>query len=126
MRRSIIRMSRVVLTALLATFGASQAFAATVVCAGTVSQLMYENSYVMLRLSSMNTPALICHVDANFEVAPGYVTSPAACKTMYASFLSARLSGATLSNVYFDGPSVPASCATWAPWTYAHVRHYEL
>ena len=126
MRRTEIHASRALLTALVATFSATPAFAATVVCGGTVAQVSYENAYVLLRLSNMNTPAMICHLDVNFEVAPGYVTSPAACKVMYASFLAAKLSGATLNNVYFDGPAIPASCAAWAPWTYAHVRHYEM
>src|SRR5688572_10815423 len=101
MRSTEKHTSSVLLALLLATFGSAPAFGATVVCAGTVSQLMYENGYVMLKLSSMNTPALICSLDANFEVAAGYVTSPAACKTMYAALLTAKLSSTPLSNVYF-------------------------
>jgi hypothetical protein len=120
-------MSRVILAALLGAFVSTPVSAATVVCGGTVSRLLYEASgNVMLQLSNMNTWVLICSLDSNWNIAPGFVTTPATCKTMYASFLAAKLSGTPVNDVYFDGPSVPASCAAWAPWTYANIRHYEL
>jgi hypothetical protein len=125
MRRTGLHPFRALLAACSIAFGVTPAFSATVVCAGTVSRLEYTASgNIMLQLSGMNAPVFICSLDSNWNIEPGYVTTPATCKTMYASFLAAKLSGTSINDVYFDGPSVPASCTAWALWTYANIRHY--
>jgi hypothetical protein len=100
--------------------------AGTVACVGTVDQLAFHSpGRLMLRLSSMNTPVFICSVDALWAPAgAGYTTTPAACKTLYATFLTAKLTREVLNYVHFDGDEVPASCNAWATWANANVRYF--
>lgn len=103
-------------------------FAGTVVCGGTVVQLAYHaNNSFMLRLSSMNAPVFFCNPDSNWTVtgAGGYATGPQTCKTLYATFLAAKLTGKSFGAVYFDGDSVPAACNAWGPWLSANIRYLE-
>ncbi len=103
------------------------AFAATMICGGIVETLQYDsNDLFAIKLSSMNTPVFFCSPQATWTVIAGYSTGPETCKMLYATFLAAKLSGLPLSNVYFDGDTVPASCNTWAAWQKASIRHYEL
>jgi len=104
----------------------SNAFAGTVVCGGTVDSLSYHASNKLrIRLSSMNQLVLFCDTDAEWVV-PGasHVTSPGACNAMYSTFLSAKLSGASITNMYFDGDDVPTACNAWGSWKTANIRHY--
>jgi hypothetical protein len=102
------------------------AFSATVVCSGTVVALSYHaTGQLMLRLSDMNQPVLMCTPDTTWNVAGVYyVTPPEACKAMYATFLAARVSDLPVTNVHFDGDAVPSACNAWQPWSVAQVRHY--
>jgi hypothetical protein len=54
----------------------------------------------------------------------GYSISPEACRTLYATFLAAKVSGIPVTNMYFDGTRVPATCDTWLTWQSANIRHY--
>ena len=121
-------MLRKILAAALALTTAAQTHAATVVCDGTVEQLAFHaNGQLMLRLSSMNAPVFFCSPDSDWVVAgAGYVTAPGSCKTMYATFLSARLTGKPIAGIYFDGNEVPASCTGWPAWTRANIRYFVL
>jgi hypothetical protein len=115
------------LAAFLFLWGSTPAFAGTVTCSGTVAYLGYHaNGTVLMRLSSMNTWVMVCSLDASWDVAPGFVTTPASCKTIYATLLIARLSGNPVNDVYFDGPSVPAACNSWQTWTSANIRAYQV
>lgn len=100
--------------------------AASIVCTGTVVQLAYHQpGNLFLRLSSMNTAVGICSTDAEWVV-PGSLagnTTVSACKTLYATLMTAKVTGATFANVYFDGDQVPGSCTTFAPWTQVNLRY---
>lgn len=107
---------------------AAHAHAGTLVCGGTVDMVSYEASNTsglfMIKLSSMNTPVHFCDPETSWSApSSGYSVSPGACKALYATFLSARLSGVPISNVYFDG-NVPATCDGWTAWSSANIRHY--
>jgi hypothetical protein len=87
--------------------------AQTVVCGGTISVLAYHQpSMLLLQLSSVNAPVIICSVDQEGVVpgAPTRNTSPAACRAIYASLLSAKASGTKTKSLCLDGSDVPASC----------------
>ena len=105
--------------------------AATIVCSGTVEALSFHASntggLLMIRLSSMNTPVYFCDPE-NAWSAPGsgYAVSPATCRALYATFLSARVSGTPISGMYFDGDSAPADCNAWGGWQSANIRHYTF
>jgi hypothetical protein len=125
MRRTIMqrRVSLFAFVSLLAVSAATQA--GTVVCSGTVEAISYHaNDLFMVRLSSMNLPVYFCNPEVAFTPAPGYTTGPQTCKALYAMFLSARLTGTPVNNVYFDGPNVPATCDTWGSWVSANIRHF--
>lgn len=123
--RTAIHALRAVVATLSIAGAFTPALAATVVCGGAVSVLGYHaNGLVMLQLENMNTPVFICSIDTNWEPLPGYITTPAVCKTMYGSFLAAKLSGTPVNNVYFDMTTAPASCNAFAGWSNASVRHY--
>lgn len=108
---------------------ATSARAATVICGGTVQKLAYHQpGQLMLQLSSMNYPVFICSTDGDWVV-PGSLagnTSPSTCKALYATFLTAKASGSTLSSVYFDGDGLPSSCNSFAPWTRVNLRYFDL
>jgi hypothetical protein len=124
MRRMGERALRGCLVVLLTALGLVPAHAATIVCGGTVASLAYHSDgVVLLQLSSMNTVVQVCSVNTTWNVA-GFSTSPAACKTMHASFLAARLSGTPVNDLYFDAPSVPASCAGFSYMGYVSVRFF--
>jgi len=100
--------------------------AGTATCMGTVDQLAFHApGRLMLRLSSMNTPVFICSVDALWTPAGSeYNTTPATCKTLYATFLAAKLARDVVNYVHFDGNEVPTSCNGWAVWANANVRYF--
>src|SRR6185503_12373754 len=103
--------------------------AGTVVCGGTVETLSFHatntGGQLMIKLSSMNVPVYFCDPDNPFSASgSGYTVSPATCKALYATFLSAKVSGLPINNMYFDGDAVPATCGVWANWQSANVRHY--
>jgi hypothetical protein len=132
MRNFLLHRVRIVL-ALLVASSSTPTFAATVVCSGTVSELTVTSNgspwdgLVLLRLSSMSGPALVCSLNQNWNVQAGFTTTPTHCKTMYSAWLAARLSGLAVNDVYFDGP-VPSACNLWSPTTptQANVRNYRL
>jgi hypothetical protein len=75
----------------------------------------------------MNTPVFFCNPETTFSVSgTSYTTGPNTCKQLYATFLAAKLSGATISGMYFDGDAVPATCSSWGAWQSAVIRHYTL
>lgn len=103
-------------------------FGGTVVCTGTVDALAYHaGEGLMLRLSSMNTPVFICSPDSTWSVSGTlYTTPPQSCKALYASFLTAKVTRASLPAVYFDGDEVPTACNTWASWSRANIRFFNF
>lgn len=108
--------------------GVSNAQGATVICNGTVDMLAYHQpGRLMLRLSSMNHPVFICSAESEWVVAGSVSgnTSPSTCKALYATFLAARVTGASLTGLYLDGDQVPAACDSFAPWTNVNVRYYQ-
>lgn len=103
--------------------------AATIACAGTVEAVSYHASntsgVVMVKLSSMNTPVAFCDPEAPWSApGSGYSVSPAACRALYATFLTAKTSGQSFAVVYFDGDHVPSACSSWPSWPSANVRYY--
>lgn len=120
-------LKHVLSLALIATV-AFNAQAGTVVCSGTVAQLVYNQPGLLsLKLSSMNVPVFICMMDGDWSV-PGSlagVTSPAACKVLYGTLLSAKLTGTTINSMYFDGNQVPTACNSFPNDVQVNVRHFE-
>ncbi len=105
------------------------AHAGTIVCSGTVDSLQFDatstGGYLSIKLSSMNVPVYFCDPDNSFSASgSGYSISAATCRTLYSTFLSAKVSGLPITSMYFDGNSTPSSCDTWAAWQSANVRHY--
>lgn len=113
---------------LLLLFSSAQSFAGTIVCAGTVEEVSYHaNDKLMLRLSSMNTVVFFCSPSSEWTVSgTTYKTQPETCKTLFSLFLAARISGEEVSNVYFDGDDVPATCDGWENWKNANIRHFRF
>jgi hypothetical protein len=106
----------------------SVAHSATVVCSGTVDQLAYHQpGQILLRLSSMNVPVVICSTDVEWNV-PGSLsgaTSPSACKTLYATLLTSKLTHSQVSSMYFDGDQVPSTCNSFVDWTRVNLRYFH-
>jgi len=103
-------------------------YAGTVICSGTVDMLAYHApDSMMVRLSSMNAPVTFCKPGQDFSV-PGsnYVIDADTCKSIYSSFLSAKMSGKPIQTMYFDGDDVPASCDQWGSWKYAVIRYFTF
>ena len=124
------KVGKVFVATLLALTGTA-AQAGTVVCGGTIEVLNFDSTNagggtLSIKLSTMNTTVYFCDTESAFT-APGnsYSIAPSTCRTMYATFLAAKASGQSLSNVYFDGSSVPTSCSGWTAWQAANIRHYE-
>ena len=111
-----------------ALFFHAHANAGTIVCSGTVEDISYHaNDKLMIRLSSMNVPIFICNPSAEWVVAgTSYRTSAETCKTLFSTFLAARISGQEIRSLYLDGADVPASCGAWEPWKSANIRHFKL
>ena len=128
MFRKSFSLRRTLLPALLAAV-AAQAHGGTVVCSGTVEQLAYHQpGRLRVRLSSMNVPVFICSAESDWQPAGSLSgsTSPAACKTLYATLLAARLTRGTINSMYFDGDDVPASCNAFSGfWLGVNVRYFE-
>ena len=123
-----ISIRHILLPALLAVV-ATQARAATVVCGGTVETLAYHQpGLLMLRLSNMNVPVFICSADEDWSPAGSLagVTSPATCRTLYASFLAAKLARTTINNLYLDGDLVPGSCGGFSSWARVNLRYFDF
>jgi len=120
-------LTSLALSVALVAAATPNARAGTLVCGGTVEQVAYHvPGRVMLRLSGMNTFVFICSTDSEWVV-PGSQfgnTTVSACKAIYATFLAARATGATINGLYLDGDQVPASCASFAPWVNVSVRHF--
>lgn len=106
----------------------SQAHAGTVKCSGTVEDVSFHASdKLMIRLSSMNAPVFFCSPAAEWVVSgTHYRTSVETCKALYSTFLTARVSGLEIRNLYFDGDDVPTTCDSWGPWKSASIRHFKL
>ena len=102
--------------------------AGTVTCSGKVTSLAYHaDNKLMIQLSSMNTPVFFCSPDTDWVVSgTGHKTGPETCKTMYSSFLAAKMAEKSISSMYFDGASVPKTCNTWEKWRSANIRFYKL
>jgi hypothetical protein len=113
-------------TALVATL-VSNAHGATVICSGTVDVLAYHQpGRLMVRLSSMNAPVFICNTDVDYAM-PGSLagtTTPSACKAIYASLISAKLTRTPISAMYFDGNDVPTACDSFGNWKSVNVRYF--
>lgn len=105
-----------------------QVSAGTIVCSGNVEVLAYHaNNKLMLRLSNMNAPVFFCSPDSEWTVAgTTYKTGPETCKTLYSSFMAAKLAGKPINNVWFDGDQVPTGCNGWPGWASANIRYFEL
>lgn len=121
-------MKKILSAAIVIGILCGHANAGTVVCSGTVAELgFHQPGLVFLRLSSMNVPAIICSLNAEWVVPGfGYTGTVSNCKIMYAGLLAAKLSGAAVSQFYFDGDSVPANCASFASWTSVGLRYYNF
>jgi hypothetical protein len=123
------RMTLALVVAVLGYINAAAAWAGSVTCGGTVETLSFHanstGGFLMIRLSSMNVPVYFCDPENSWSApGSGYSISAAACKTLYATFLSAKVSGLPITNMYFDGDAAPSSCNSWATWQSANVRHY--
>jgi hypothetical protein len=107
---------------------AAPCFGASVTCSGTVTRIaLHANNTLMLQLSSMNVPVFFCTPEAEFTVTgTTYKTGPQTCKALLAIFLTAKASGATINNLYFDGDAVPATCNGWSNWQSANVRYFDF
>lgn len=106
----------------------SSVHSAELVCGGTVAELAYHaEGRFMVRFSNMNVPVFFCSPEREWTVAgTGYITGPETCKTLYSTFLAAKLAGQPITNVYFDGEQVPATCNGWASWSNANIRYFTL
>jgi len=104
------------------------AHSAALICSGTVEVLSYHaNNKLMIKLSNMNTAVSFCSPDSEWVVSgTPYKTGPQTCQTLYSTFLAAKLAGKSVSNVYFDGDQVPASCNSWSNWSVANIRHFVI
>lgn len=75
----------------------------------------------------MNTAVFFCNPDAVWTVAgTTYKTGPETCKMLYSTFLSAQMSGASLSSVYFDGDDSKGNCQSFPSWAKVNIRHFIL
>jgi len=103
--------------------------AATVVCSGTIDTLQFDatssgSGYFSIKLSSMNVAVYFCDPTNPWSAPGGYTISRDACRALYATFLAAKVSGIPVTNMYFDGTDVPATCDAWLTWQSANIRHY--
>ncbi len=102
------------------------AFAGTLTCGGTVSNIgLHASNQLMVRLSSMNAAVFVCDPTKNWSV-PGttYQTGAETCKTMMAMLMTAKAKGESVGEVWFDGDDVPSSCTTWDNWKRANIRYF--
>lgn len=93
-----------------------------------VNKVAYHGTNkLMVQLSNMNYPVFFCNPDGQWSV-PGtsYVMGPETCKSVFSMFLSAKVSGAVLTRVHFDGDDVPATCDSWEPWKSAVIRYVNF
>ncbi len=116
---------------ILGTFFAIASFSAhsaSLYCSGEVEELAYHgNNKLMIKLSSMNRPVFFCSPDAEWTVpGTGYKTGKETCKTLYSTFLSAKISKTPIKTMLFDGDAVPATCSAWEPWKAASIRYYVI
>ncbi|RYV04163.1 hypothetical protein SOPP22_01315 [Shewanella sp. OPT22] len=102
------------------------AYSGTLVCENTkVKKIAYHaNNKLMVQLENMNTPVFFCNPEVEWSV-PGaaYKMGPETCKAVFAMFLSAKATGATISRVHFDGEQVPLTCDGWNSWNSAVIRY---
>ena len=120
--------------ACLSALGSLLAFAvptqaATVVCSGTIDTLQFDatstgSGYFSIKLGTMNVAVYFCDPTNSFSAPGGYAISPEACRALYATVLAAKVSGIPVTNMYFDGTEVPATCDGWVQWQSANIRHY--
>lgn len=107
--------------------GTTAAHAGTVTCAGKITQVSYHApDGFMIQLDSMNAPVFFCKPNATWTV-PGtsYTTSAESCRMLVGLFTAGKLADRTLSVIYFDGDSMPASCGAWTSWQSANVRYFN-
>lgn len=102
---------------------------ASVICEGTVTALAYHAPGVLyVRLSSMNVNVGICSTDTSWGPTGSQagITTPSACKAIYANLLVAKQAGTVVRNMYLDGDTVPPTCTTFPAWSKVNVRFFEI
>jgi hypothetical protein len=93
-------------------------------CTGTVVTVgVHGTNRVMLSLSGMNTIVQIC--DLGQTVGTTYPNTPDQCKAVYATLVSAYLTGQTM-NVWFDNVQTGTNCTNFASWELAVARWVYL
>lgn len=77
-----------------------EVMAGTLVCNGKVKDLSYHaNNKLMIKLEGMNVPVFFCSPDSEWSISgTSYITGPEMCKTMYSTFLAAKMSGKTITS----------------------------
>lgn len=86
---------------------------AALFCAGKLKSVATEWRGGVLVSVDGATPM---HTICNIETQGGYKASVAACKTMYATLLSARISDREI-RLYYDDPTL-TSCSQITAWSY--------
>ena len=121
-------MKKQILTLLTLAIASGLVDAGTAVCSGKIAELAYHaNNRLMIRLETMNKLVFFCSPDSEWSVAgTNYVSGPETCKTLYSTFLSAKISGKSITSLYFDGDDVPASCNNWGSWKKANIRFFQI
>ena len=121
-------LHKYLLTPLLMTCVATNAIAGTLICSGDVEVLAYHQpGRLMVKLGSMNVPTFICSTDADWIIAGSISgnTTPSACKAIYATLLSAKLSDSAIQSMVFDGADVPPTCNSFVSWKNVNLRFFE-
>ena len=110
--------------AFAALFACSNAFAGSLVCSGTVESVGYhDRDKLMVKLSSMNTSVFFCNPNAEWQApGTGRVMNPETCKSLFATFLSARATKEPISVVHFDGDNVPSTCSGFENFKDVFIR----
>lgn len=124
------RFSRCVALAIALATTTSSVQAGALYCnGGTVTSLAFHSPGILyLRMSNMNYPVAICSMDTNWTV-PGAMagaTTPAACKAIYASLLTAKQTALAIPAILFDSDQIPANCTSFAPWSQVNLRWIEF
>lgn len=116
------------LTVLLLSLGSASVSAGSIICSGKVEELSYHaDNRFMIRLEDMNLSVFFCSPDAEWTVeGTSNTTGPETCKTLYSTFLAAKMSGQPINALYLDGDDVPSSCNGWAHWKSANIRHFNF
>jgi hypothetical protein len=95
-----------------------------IICNGTIATLgVHGTDRVMLRLSSMNAPVQICHL--NSTIGNTYPITAEQCKVAYSTLLTAYSLGKTIK-IWFDNVETGTSCTTFKAWEVATARWVYL